>query len=39
MGFIAKIITVETKILINLYIDIGYNICYYIIVVNDEYIN
>jgi hypothetical protein len=27
------------KVLINLYIDIDYNICYHIIVVNNEYIN
>ena len=30
---------VLSKISINLYIDIDYNICYHIIVVNDEYIN
>ena len=30
---------IETKTSINLYIDIGYNVCYHIIVANDEYIN
>lgn len=30
---------IKTKISINLYIDIDYNICYHIIVANDEYIN
>lgn len=31
--------SVVIKISINLHIDIGYNICYHIIVVNNEYIN